>query len=165
MEGKYTHGEAFMLMVYKCKSCGKEELLWNSRDGVTPFGIDCLACGEDSYHINWQQDERAPDFADRMAVEGKFQRMRVFVDARMHHEHIQRGAREYVEKHWDAGLGEVMAPLSKEATIGYYIRDWTKEGSPTVVSAVTYLADRQEAMESMKRVEYLFQKGDSDANQ
>ena len=32
----HNHKEAYMLMNYRCE-CGHHELIWNSRDGVTPF--------------------------------------------------------------------------------------------------------------------------------
>lgn len=57
----HKHGEAFMLMWYGCK-CGHRERIWNSRDGVTPFGIGCPSCGEIANHINWGLDEYAPDY-------------------------------------------------------------------------------------------------------
>jgi hypothetical protein len=45
MTEKYQHGEAFCLMFYACP-CGHRERMWNSRDGVTPFGgITCPSCG------------------------------------------------------------------------------------------------------------------------
>lgn len=44
MESKYKHAEAYCLMKYKCEKCGKTEILWNSRDGVTPFMIKCEKC-------------------------------------------------------------------------------------------------------------------------
>ena len=45
-KSKHQHAEAFWLMKYTCQDCGHEEVIWNSRDGVTPFGIRCMACGE-----------------------------------------------------------------------------------------------------------------------
>ena len=53
------HGEAFMLMWYACK-CGLRERIWNSRDGVTPFGCGCPSCGGVLEHVNWALDEFAP---------------------------------------------------------------------------------------------------------
>jgi hypothetical protein len=41
---RYNHGEAFCLMWYACE-CGHRERAWNSRDGVTPFGLGCPSCG------------------------------------------------------------------------------------------------------------------------
>jgi hypothetical protein len=57
----YQHGEAFRLMHYACK-CGHAEIIWNSRDGVTPFGLGCPSCGGASLmHVNWREDVLAPD--------------------------------------------------------------------------------------------------------
>lgn len=48
---KHQHAEAFCLMWYKCRDCPHCERIWNSRDGVTPFGTPCPSCGGDSlYH-------------------------------------------------------------------------------------------------------------------
>jgi len=54
------HKEAFCLMWYGCK-CGHRERVWNSRDGVTPFGCGCPSCGATMFHVEWQRDEPAPD--------------------------------------------------------------------------------------------------------
>jgi len=58
----YKHGEAFALMLYRCE-CGAKERIWNSRDGVTPFGgIPCSSCGQAKMqHIAWHLDEKVPD--------------------------------------------------------------------------------------------------------
>jgi hypothetical protein len=59
--GKHQHGEAFKLMNYACV-CGHREVIWNSRDGVTPFGMGCPSCGNPSLrHVNWRDDVYAPD--------------------------------------------------------------------------------------------------------
>lgn len=55
------HKEAFCLMWYACK-CGHRERIWNSRDGVTPFGCDCPSCkGGIMDHVEWHRDEPAPN--------------------------------------------------------------------------------------------------------
>jgi hypothetical protein len=36
-ETKHNHGEAFALMTYRCDAGCHTEVIWNSRDGVTPF--------------------------------------------------------------------------------------------------------------------------------
>lgn len=56
------HGEAFALMWYACP-CGHRERIWNSRDGVTPFGgIFCQSCGRpDMQHVDWREDNCQPD--------------------------------------------------------------------------------------------------------
>lgn len=55
------HREAFCLMWYGC-ACGHQERIWNSRDGVTPFGTLCPSCGEPNLkHVRWREDVYAPD--------------------------------------------------------------------------------------------------------
>lgn len=58
----YKHGEAFMLMWYACEKCGHRERIWNSRDGVTPFGCGCPSCGSILNHVDWGEDVRAVDY-------------------------------------------------------------------------------------------------------
>lgn len=60
-EHGHTHGEAFMLMWYRCEICGHTERIWNSRDGVTPFGVGCPSCGRIMQHHNWQYDKYRPN--------------------------------------------------------------------------------------------------------
>ncbi len=56
----HVHGEAFKLMIYACK-CGHREVIWNSRDGVTPFGLNCPSCGGLSLnHVEWSRGVYAP---------------------------------------------------------------------------------------------------------
>lgn len=63
----FRHKEAFALMWYACP-CGHRERIWNSRDGVTPFGgLLCTSCGGKGLerhglsHIDFHLDEYAPD--------------------------------------------------------------------------------------------------------
>lgn len=61
-ERGHVHGEAFCLMWYACKNCGHRERIWNSRDGVTPFGMGCPSCGGwDMLHVNFGLDQYAPE--------------------------------------------------------------------------------------------------------
>lgn len=48
-----NHGEAFCHMEY-VSECGKKVVIWNSRDGVTPFF--CLIEGVEYKHFNWEKD-------------------------------------------------------------------------------------------------------------
>lgn len=57
----HRHAEAFCLMLYACRNCEHQEVIWNGRDGVTPFGMACPDCGGDMTHVNWEDDEYAPD--------------------------------------------------------------------------------------------------------
>lgn len=56
-----NHKEAFCVMTYRCKDCGFEERIWNSRDGVTPFGLGCPNCGGHNHmHDDWHLDQYSP---------------------------------------------------------------------------------------------------------
>lgn len=57
----HQHKEAFLLMKYRCKDCGHQELIWNSRDGVTPFSTSCPSCGNIMSHTNFLGDTYAPN--------------------------------------------------------------------------------------------------------
>lgn len=46
----HQHPEAFALMQYTSKSSGITEIVWNSRDGVTPFGI-LMRDGTEGKHV------------------------------------------------------------------------------------------------------------------
>lgn len=59
------HKEAFALMWYACEKCRHRERIWNSRDGVTPFGCQCPSCGETMYHVDWHLDEANPSHKPR----------------------------------------------------------------------------------------------------
>lgn len=54
------HPEAYCLMHYRCEKCGKWEILWNSRDGVTPFCVKCRNCDGTMKHEIWDRDFYAP---------------------------------------------------------------------------------------------------------
>lgn len=59
MAGKFDYENAFCIMWYACQ-CGHQERIWNSRDGVTPSGLQCSSCGGTAYHAAKQQDVYAP---------------------------------------------------------------------------------------------------------
>ena len=54
----YNHNEAYAKMLYQCEDCKNIEVLWNSRDGVTPFIIACSLCDSDMQHICFELDVR-----------------------------------------------------------------------------------------------------------
>lgn len=62
-KSEYNHGESFMLMNYECKE-GHRVVIWNSRDGVTPFNWTCLieGCDSEMRHVDWHLDVRDPDY-------------------------------------------------------------------------------------------------------
>lgn len=61
MSNTYQHKEAFCLMKYRSDDGTEEELIWNSRDGVTPFVIT-LRSGKFARHIEWDKDQCLPDY-------------------------------------------------------------------------------------------------------
>lgn len=62
MKMEYKHKEAFCLMNYICEDCKHHEVIWNSRDGVTPFGTACPSCGSGSLlHVFFRSDMCVPD--------------------------------------------------------------------------------------------------------
>ncbi len=89
---KYNHIEAFCLMLYRCESCGHEETLWNSRDGVTPFIIRCVKCSGEALHVEWRRDKCVPDHKPSQGD-------RIFVDLTA--EAALAHARAQVERCWD----------------------------------------------------------------
>jgi hypothetical protein len=138
MEGAaMNHKEAFCLMEYQDQVTGEIEVLWNSRNGVTPFIITSRA-GNEAQHVHWHKDKPDPNY---LPPKG----MRIFVDARPTHSHIRRSARDYVEKYWNLDIGRGMtmrntmkkesgAEMTKGEVIDHFISEWTKPGSPTVVT-------------------------------
>ena len=61
-KGKHLHREAFRLMQYQCTHCQKIELIYNTRDGVTPFIVNSLCCKASAEHINWAYDLYLPNY-------------------------------------------------------------------------------------------------------
>ncbi|MFW9930651.1 MAG: hypothetical protein ACFFD1_14780 [Candidatus Thorarchaeota archaeon] len=95
MENKsYQHPEAFCLMQYACEKCYNLEVLWNSRDGVTPFTVGCTICHGMMRHIRWEQDQFYPDFIPPVGT-------RVFYSCKNIHEIIQMIFDSYTEEIWN----------------------------------------------------------------
>ncbi len=46
-------------MTYRCEKCGHIETIWNSRDGVTPFIVNCThkGCEGMKQHISFRSDK------------------------------------------------------------------------------------------------------------
>jgi hypothetical protein len=83
--------EAFCLMKYQSQTSTVSEIIWNSRDAVTPFGIMMLD-GSNGVHADWNDDTFAPNHIPKIGD-------RVFVNLNLDHATAYRIA--YVEKHWD----------------------------------------------------------------
>ncbi len=59
----YNHAEAYRHMQYACPE-GHVMEIWNSRDGVTPFMVQCLhpGCEAISQHVRWNEDREDPTY-------------------------------------------------------------------------------------------------------
>jgi hypothetical protein len=91
--GEYKHAEAFAVMKYQDSVTGNVEMIWNSRDGVTPFIVFSRA-GNEARHIDWRSDKIDPDHVPDVGD-------RIFVDLTM--ERCRELNREMVEKRWEGG--------------------------------------------------------------
>lgn len=111
---KYNHKEAFCLMLYKCEKCGKVEQLWNSRDGVTPFIINCIDCGGEAIHIEWNSDRCVPDYRP-------YPGQRIFVN--MTREKAEEIAKKRIKHYNKLGFNKFMAQeeILKEVTEGIWM--------------------------------------------
>jgi hypothetical protein len=103
----HKHIEAFCLMKYRSDDGTEEEIIWNSRDGVTPFVIT-LRSGKSATHVDWQSDVYAPDYVPKSGD-------RIFIDLTM------EKALEYAERNlkaWKLDEGE-WAPTVEELARSY----------------------------------------------
>lgn len=118
----YKHKEAFCLMKYQTKDGFLTETLWNSRDGVTPFGITSTD-GREMLHIDWNGDRCQPDFQPQKG-------MRVFVTAT--EDLVRERLKKYVEKIFTEHHGGYWK--TREEAYAALLPDWIKDGAPWVVT-------------------------------
>ena len=118
------HGEAFHRMLYRCEDrggCGFEEWIWNSRDGVTPFCIDCRRCGKDANHVEWTRDEYRPDYTpqpgERFFRDGTPEEARAIFRRRL--EQGKGTPYEVPEVEWDVWIAEALSGRSSEFQPGW----------------------------------------------
>lgn len=122
------HGEAFCLMQYEADDHSETEVIWNSRDGVTPFVVT-LRSGKSATHTRWGEDVRCSrSMADALGV-------RRFVS---HTEATARPAAEaFVEKWWnhaDYPMNRMFR--DKAAAVEKFAADFIGDGDqPTLIEA------------------------------
>lgn len=128
----HQHGEAFCLMTYYCGTCSRRERLWNSRDGVTPFGIhcpDCAAIGEEHSigmaHVDWATDRYAPDYrpyvGQRIFRDGTVAEARRFMRQRL--ERCKGTPYELPESEWPALIERAVTATEGEFRPGWPMLD------------------------------------------
>lgn len=127
MLGKYRHPEAYCLMLYRC-AAGHEEVIWNSRDGVTPFIVQCRTCKTEATHVDWHRDTRAvnhrPQPGDRIFVDWTEHRARAYY-------------KKFVAEMWDHPeypLSERFLNATQEEAVEYLVTDdMSRPGQPELV--------------------------------
>lgn len=119
------HVEAFCLMQYLDEVTADVEVLWNARDGVTPFTITSKA-GNSATHVRWEEDQFAPNHVPSIGD-------RVFVD--LTEEHARALRIQYVEEYWDSGEYKLCDRYStkEEAVEELVAADMLQKGRPCVL--------------------------------
>jgi len=126
----FRHKEAFCLMQYRCARCSQVELLWNSRDGVTPFIIRCAqeGCKGEMQHINFGRDRPVGELPNEAG--------RVFINLTRE---AAKAIAEQVIKHHEAQTKEpAHRDMLRELTESYYGGGI----QPHVVSRFEYLVTK-----------------------
>ena len=129
-EHGHIYCEAFCHMLYESDDTREREVLWNSRDGVTPFIIFNRDKTKQMKHIAWNRDLYDPDYVPQPGD-------RIFVDVT--EEMARERAVRYVEREWEnteseAGPMKDGSWATKEEAVECLTREWSKPGSPTVIT-------------------------------
>ena len=124
--------EALHNMQYTCESCGHSEMIWNSRDGVTPFTVSCSKCGGLSSHSgNWNKEKSfktLPDDASRVFVE-VFKKDAVAV------------CTAWVERYYHQMVsGGYIKDVSKEQLIADKVEERMKDHCPSLITRDQYIS-------------------------
>lgn len=127
IKSKYRHGEAFCLMEYRCeKEPIHREIIWNSRDGVTPFLVGCRLCKSLMQHVNWQSDKPEPTYLPHVG-------QRMFVD--LSEERALKLAQQQVESLWEHPEYPMKSEFeNKQQAILTLVKEYlSKKGQPDAI--------------------------------
>ena len=129
MTTKAKQKERFALMQYQDEVTGKIEIIWNSRNAVTPFFITSPD-GNSSKHINWHADIYSPNHVPKVGD-------RIFVNATL--ENVRPSAIKYVETYWEHPDYPMKGNVAetKEEAIDFLCKEWVGNGLQTHVAIVT----------------------------
>lgn len=116
------HREAYCLMKYRSDDGAEEEMLWNSRDGVTPFIITSKT-GKKMSHVEWNKDTYITDFDPPIGT-------RIFVDATL--QLVKPELEKYIERIWNKGARDHFG--TRERAYKILLDDWLKPGAPWIVT-------------------------------
>jgi hypothetical protein len=101
----YRHKEAYCLMKYASKDGEIVEWIWNSRDGVTPFGCMARDGQTELFHVEWHLDRCIPNYQPGPGE-------RVFTSVTR--EDMERYVERLIEEHWDNGTYPMKARFKDE---------------------------------------------------
>lgn len=132
-----NHREAFALMQYESAetpSPSVRRVVWNSRDGVTPFGFTDPTTGIGLTHVRWNEDRYAPDHtpdADQL----------VFVTEHPSLDEFRTRARSMVERapQYAPPPGPERDALIEQLATGM-MTDCGEVGQPALITGREYLA-------------------------
>lgn len=116
--------EAYVVMIYRCRKCAHRERIWNSRDGVTPFLVDCRRCGGEAQGITPKGAQPQPGHRPQPGE-------RIFVST------VDADYREQAERLWEESLGTRHArpDSQRDAWIEMVYQDTRKRvGEPKCVT-------------------------------
>jgi hypothetical protein len=138
-------GDSFMLMLYASKDHKIVEYLWNSREGVTPFGILARDDKTTLYHEAWDHDIYCPNYEPPVG-------MRIFVG--LTRQRAKEAARRNVEKWWTTSISGVRFQdrhPDKEAAIREFAEHYYSEHgegeTPDIIEVDdAWLAARKDAI-------------------
>ena len=120
----YKNNDAFLLMNYRCEKCGQLEIIWNSRDGVTPFTAKCQKCDGWISHILWECDKRTPEYKPKIGS-------RIFIN--LTEGRYNQKKKEYIDNNWENGpMAMCKAFKTKEEAFRILANDF-KEGMPELI--------------------------------
>ena len=119
---EYNHPEAFCLMTYR-DAAGNREIIWNSRDGVTPFIVTSRQ-GLESQHVNWKDDKRdvrhVPKIGDR-------------IFETLTEDRATEYRTKYVERHLENGIMDAFPGKTVEQIVEVLVcGDMEQEGAPMI---------------------------------
>jgi uncharacterized C2H2 Zn-finger protein len=121
----FKHAEAFCLMNYRCQVCNFSEVIWNSRDGVTPFILKCPRCGElRQQHDQWHKDVRFPGYNPKPG-------QRVFID--LTPEKYSEFIKKRIDSLWESGKYPMKDRFKDKAEAHEKLIQDCKPGSPDVI--------------------------------
>jgi hypothetical protein len=135
--GKYAHVEAFCLMIYQGDKTRRRELLWNSRDGVTPFCITSADGREMMEHVSFQSDRRVQTYVPPLG-------MRIFVD--LTQARATQAAQRAVDHWWNHAEHPMCERFAtRQQAIEMFVASYFEHGqAPDIVVVDQELRDRFE---------------------